>query len=439
MPKYKTYNIKFELDTWQKKFLDTKGDKHLCTGRQVGKSEICGIDAGTWALENPKKVILMIAPTERQAFALFGKTLDFLLDNAKKMIKKGKHRPTKSKISLTNGTIIWCLPTGLTGLGIRFLTVHRLYADEASRIPEPVWDAVTPMMLTTGGDSIFLSTPFGTEGYYYDCLINLKNAFNTFTRFRTDSEKVMRERVICNTWSEIQREKALEYLKGQKARMTALAYAQEFMGQPLNDLKQVFPDKLLREIMTLTRRETIQPHRDYFLGQDIAGMGRDLSTWEILDGTNKKNVEQVENITKKRTRTPERVRITVQLEERYNFKRIGVDDGGLGSGDFGYLLENQSTRRKTIALNNASRDIDRDGEKKKKLLKEDMYNNLLALMEHKQILLLSDDDIYESLRSIQFEIEGGKTKYHGRDTHIAEGLIRAAWLIRTKSLNIFIA
>lgn len=440
MPKYKSYDITFELDPWQKKFLNTKGDKHLCTGRQVGKSVICGIDAGAWAIENKDKVILMIAPTERQAFALFGKTLDFLMDNAKNMIKKGRWRPTKTKISLTNGTVIWCLPTGLTGLGVRFLTVHRLYADESSRIPLMVWDAVTPMMLTTGGDSIFLSTPFGTEGYYYDILINRDNAFSSFTRFRTDSEKVMRERKICPTWTKLQKEKALIYLEGQKARMTTLAYAQEYMGQPLNDLKQVFPDKLLREIMTQTRRNVFIPYRDYFLGQDIAGMGRDDSVWAILDGTMKKCAVQVENIIKKHFRTPDRVRLTIDLEETYQFKRIGIDDGGLGSADFDYLLTNHSTRRKTIGLNNASRDLNRDGTKKKKLLKEDMYNNLLAMMENKEIKLLNDEEIFNSLRSIQFEIEGTKTKYFssGNDSHIAEALIRAAWLIRTKSLNIYI-
>ena len=426
------------LDPWQQKFIDTKGDKMLCTGRQVGKSVVCGIDAGRYAIDNPKKVILMIAPTERQAYALFEKTLDYIYRNAKKMIKKGRHRPTKSKISLSNGTIIWCLPTGLTGLGIRFLTVHRLYADEASRIPEPVWDAVTPMMLTTGGDTILLSTPFGTDGFFYDVLINKKNAFSNYTRFRTDSLKVMKERKICETWTTFQREKAIERLEAEKARMTALAYAQEYMGQPLNDLKQVFPDELLREICTLKRPQTHLPDRDYYLGQDIAGMGRDLSTWEILDGTYPENIRQVESITKRRTRTPERVALTLELEGTYRFKKIGIDDQGIGSGDFGYLLHDPATKRKTISLNNASRDLNPDGSRKKKLLKEDMYTNLLALMEHRRIKLLKDEDIFHSLRSVQFETHNGKTRFYGRNTHIAEGLIRSAWLISTKSLNIYI-
>lgn len=429
--------MEIQLDEWQKQFLETKGDKLLCTGRQVGKSVTCGRDAGQWAIENKDKVILMIAPTERQAYALFEKTLDYIYQHEKKLIMKGRNRPTKSKITLSNGTIIWCLPTGLSGMGIRFLTVHRLYADEASRIPEAVWDAVTPMLLTTGGDTILLSTPFGTEGFYYDVLINKNGAFNSYTRFRTDSEKVMRERPICATWTEAIRDKALARLEMEKARMTKLAYAQEYMGQPLDDLKQVFPDKLLGNVMTLKRPDYVSPRAKYYLGQDIAGMGRDSSTWEILDATDRDNIRQVENIVKTLTRTPERVQTTLTLHQKYNFVRIGIDDGGMGSGDMGYLLEESSTRRITIGLNNASRPLDKDGLKQKKLLKEDMYNNLLAMMEMGKIKLLTDADIFHSLRSVQFETHDGRTNYHGNDTHIAEGLIRAAWLAREKYLNIF--
>ena len=167
-------------------------------------------------------------------------------------------------------------------------------------------------------------------------------------------------------------------------------------------------------------------------------MGADLSAWVVLDSTDKLKMEQVECITAKKTHTPERVRKTLELDRRYSFQKIGVDDGGLGSGDFGYLLENEQTRRKVVALNNSTRQLNRDGTKKKRLLKEDMYNNLLALMEHRSIQLLKDDDVYHSLRSVQFEIIKGRAFYRGDDTHIAEALIRAAWLASTKSLNIYI-
>ena len=130
--------MKIRHDPWQKEFLETEGDKILYCGRQIGKSVICAEDCGEYVKDKINQVILMIAPVERQAFALFDKTLNYLVENYPKLICKGKDKPTLTKIKLTNGCIIWCLPTGLHGLGVRFLTVHRLYEEEGSRIPNEV-------------------------------------------------------------------------------------------------------------------------------------------------------------------------------------------------------------------------------------------------------------------------------------------------------------
>ena len=75
------------LDKWQKDFLACKGDKILCTGRQVGKTEICAMDCAEYVQkpDNPHPV-LMTAPTERQAFNLFDKTLRYLLENYPKSV-----------------------------------------------------------------------------------------------------------------------------------------------------------------------------------------------------------------------------------------------------------------------------------------------------------------------------------------------------------------
>lgn len=433
------YRMNLVLDRWQLEFLETVGDKLLCTGRQVGKSVVCAIDAGNYALANPGKTVLMIAPTERQAYALFLKTLDYISGTGRKgLVLKGRNRPTKSRLKLRNGTVIYCLPTGLAGVGIRFLTVDRLYGEEASRIPEAVWDAVTPMLLTTGGDTILLSTPFGSEGFFYDVLINKGGAFDSYTRFRKDSLTVMKERKVSSSWSREQGEKAIQRIMAEKARMTELAFAQEYLGMPLQGLKQVFPDRLLENTLTLSRRGFKRPGRDYYLGQDIAGMGGDDAVWVVLDAAVRNNIEMVECLVRQGVPAPQRVDQTLRLERAYGFRRIGVDDGGLGSADFEYLLTHEATRRKTEALNNASRRLNRDGSRKKRLLKEDMYNNLLGMMEHGHIRLLKDDAIFHSLRSIQFEITGRKVSYHGSDSHIAEALIRAAWLAGKKGLNIYI-
>ena len=434
--------LRFKLDPWQKEFLDTEGDKLLCCGRQIGKSEICGIDAGEWAIENPNSNILIIAPTERQSYALFDKVLDHLFTNYRTHIKKGKDKPTKHKITLDNGTVVWCLPAGISGVGIRFLTVHRLYEDEDSRIPDDVHTAVSPMLLTTGGNRIKLSTPYGTRGEFYDVLSNKNNAYDSYTLFFAESETVIREREICKTWTEFQRKSALEHLEREKKRMSALEYAQEYLGQPLEALRQVFPDELIKTCMVLDRRLNVIKNRDYFLGVDVAGMGSDESTFEIIEIMSDGNLEHVEHHATTKTRTTETTDFIKSLNKVYDFKLEFIDSGGLGIGVCDQLRLDDDNRRKVVEINNAKRVYATDWkgmdrrEMKKKLLKEELYNNLISLMEQKKIRLLKDDDIFLSLKSVQFEILDGRVRYFGNYTHIAEGLIRAAWCTKEKGLSI---
>ena len=95
-----------------------------------------------------------------------------------------------------------------------------------------------------------------------------------------------------------------------------------------------------------------------------------------------------------------------------------------------------------MSIENARRTIEYDPEKprQKQISKEDLYSNLQVLMEQGNISLLDDPEIAASLRSVQYEYdeETGNLKIFGRYTHIAEGLIRACWCVKDKSLNLYI-
>jgi len=434
------------LDPWQMKFLDTKGDKILCCGRQVGKTEICSKDAGDYAVRNVKSVILMIAPTERQARLLFEKTLDYLLSNFPNMvIKGGKDRPTKERIALRNKTKIFCLPTGVSGITIRGRTINRLYVDEASRVPEEVWGAVTPMLLTTGGSMILLSTPFGAQGEFHRIWINKESAYDSFTRFSATSETVMENRTISATWTQKQRDKSLEMIERAKRRMSKREYAQEYLGEFLEELDKYFPDELIQNCCVLKKRDTIRKYKTYYLGVDIARMGEDESTFEIIERLPNGNLEHIENIITRKTLTTQTENKILQLEKLYNFRKIAIDagSGSLGVGIYDQLLRKEGVRTKIEAVNNAARTYDRLDKSKAKLLKEDLYDNLRGLMERGEIQLLKDDDVIESLRSIQYEYvtrsnQATRLRIFGTYTHIVEGIIRACWYAKSKQLNIWV-
>ncbi len=432
--------MELKLDKWQKEVLATKGNLCLCSGRQVGKSTVIAIKAGESAVKS-KKTIMIIAHVERQALLLFEKVLSHIYNNHKEMIKRGKDRPTKHTIKLKNGSIIHCLPTGDSGYGIRGYTIDELYADEAHFIKEDVWAAVTPMLATTGGHINLLSTPFGTGGYFYRAFTDKNLKFHTI---HVNTEEVAEKRL------EPQRTRLIEHLKAEKGRMTKLQYQQEYLGLFVGGIQRFFPDDIIDSCCTLSQPSleaglVVLPGiagGDKFQGIDIARMGGDECVLLSLERTNREKLKQFDLEILEEMMLTATARAIVHKDKNINHKKIYIDDGGMGVGVYDMLFENNQTKRKIIAINNATRvyEIDNSGkktkEKRTRLLKEDLYNNLKNLMENKNITLFDSPELRQSLRSIQYENENGVLKIYGNYSHIVEALIRAAWCMKDKTLNI---
>jgi len=416
-----------KLDKWQEQVLAAEGNICLCSGRQVGKSTVISMKAGINAVKS-KKSIMIIASVERQALLLFEKVLSYIYINHRKMICKGKNRPTKHELRLTNGSIIRCLPTGDSGYGIRGYTIDELYADEAHFIPEDVWAAVTPMLATTGGAIILLSTPFGTAGYFHRCFHDPK-----FKSFHVNTEEVAQGR------PDPQRTMMLEFLKDEKARMTKLQYQQEYLGLFVGGIMKFFPDELIAGTCVL---EQGNKKGDRFLGVDIGRMGGDET---VLVSVSRNNgvLSQFDMEIPEGQKLTDTTRLILHKDLQFDYKKIYIDDGGLGVGVYDPLFEHDQTKRKVIAINNAKRGLDKlkgaKSPRKKVLLKEDLYNNLKNLMENGKISLFDDPRIRQSLRSIQYENDDAGLKIYGNYSHITEALIRAAWCVKDKSLNIMSA
>lgn len=423
------------LDEWQKEVLKTEGNMILCSGRQVGKSTIVAVKSGEFCCKNNNVSLLIISATERQAEELFIKCLNYISQKYPNLISKGKDRPTKHLMRLKNGSVLRCLPTGIAGIGIRGFTINGLIADECAYINEDVWTSVTPMLMTTGGWQWLLSTPHGKAGYFYD-------RYNdpTFKIFHVNSEEVITNRDISANWSQAQREGALAHLERAKKTMSSRQFAQEYMGQFIDSLMSFFPDNLIKSCMNVKKGEIVEGTA--FCGIDVARLGDDQGTWEIIKKVGDRLIH-VESVVTTKTRLNETFNKTLELDRKYNFKRIYIDDGGIGVGVFDYLLEHDQTKRKVVAINNRARPLDRDETRNKKILKEDLYNNLLMLMETGRISLLEDDELIQSMKSVQYEYvttEGQLTKLRifGNYTHIVEGLIRSAWCVKEKGLNLWV-
>lgn len=417
------------MDAWQRDVLDTTTNLILMCGRQVGKSEVISKKIADYLLNNPNKHILIVSGVERQASGLYNKALRLIERDFKNELKKGKDKPLRTVLKLKNGSILRTEPVGLDGSGARQHTLSGVIIEEMQLIPEEAFAAITPMLLTTGGFIWMLGTAWATEGYVYERLSD-----PNFKVFRINSEQVAEMR------PEPSRTIMLAHLEAEKQRLSEAQYAQEYLAIPSANVRQIFPDSLIKSICTLKRPGRIT-ERDYICGLDPAGLGEDEGSISILTfNENNGNMDQVEHeITTKlyTTQTTERI---VNLNERYDFRKIYVDDGGIGFGVFSELLYNDETKFKTVALNNSARPLDYKDERSKKILGEEMIFNLLVMMEKGKIHLLDDADIRESLKSYKFEYSKDRKDLliSSNYNHPVQSIMRAAWHSQRKDLKLSI-
>lgn len=152
-------------DPWQTRLLRSDAKRILLNcSRQAGKSTMAGVVALHTALLVPGSLVLILAPSERQAKELFTKV-------AEAYRHLGHHAPADSPrklgMHLANGSRIEALP-GSERTVRSFSGVGLLLLDEASRIEDALYYAVKPMLAVSGGSLVMLSTPYGKRGVFFE-------------------------------------------------------------------------------------------------------------------------------------------------------------------------------------------------------------------------------------------------------------------------------
>jgi hypothetical protein len=415
--------VAWEWDAWQKQVLETEGNITIRSGRQVGKSEVISAKARKFALDFPGTTTLIIAASQRQSSLLFEKVRAYLDQENDVYAEK----PTLTKVVLKNGSKIYSLPAGRTGYFIRGFTIDMLIADEAAYIPETVWTAVVPMIAvsrkTRGmGWLVLLSTPFGRGGFFYDSFTD-----KDFRAFHVSSEDCCRI--------------PLDFLAKEKERMSKVEYAQEYLGEFVEDWNQFFPTDLIKKCMTFAEwdlRSDARPGAAYYLGQDLARYGGDEVANVIVELKDRR-LKAVKCLTRNRVSTITTIGETQVLDDAWNFRRIFTDSGGLGGPVLDQLQERLGKRR-VVGLDNSSKAVSVNGEEKRnKILKEDLYSNVLMLMETGRLELINDLDLLKSMKSIIFEYTNDRNiKIFGNYSHLTEALVRACWCIKDKALDLYV-
>jgi hypothetical protein len=409
------------LDPWQNDLRKSTGNVTVVSGRQCGKTAGVSILISDTALNIPNSYILIGAYVIEQAEHVFWKVKDYMFS---KYPKKIVGRPTLHFMQLKNGSKIICKAVGDTGASMRGPTVTMLVLDEAAFIPDRAWIAIEPVISVSKGRTILLSTGQCKKGFFYKSTLN-KN----ITQFHVSARDCPRH--------------TKEFLDRKESELSPVAFAQEYLGEFLDDYNRKFTDEWIKKVCTIDKLKLllITKFQKHVLGIDVGeGVGKGETTFEGFDATDKKNVFQVLNIFSGSIAGPQIERQITTLKEKYNYNRktIGFDSRGVGSGTFKYMLENNKIKNCLVALDNATRPFEAGSDSKTtKLLKEYMYDVVEEMGWRGELKCFDEGPVKQSFESIQITYKtNGERAYSGSYDHIVEGIIRAVWLAKNKTLNI---
>ena len=155
----------FEPDPWQENVLRSDRRRILLNcSRQSGKSTTTAILGLHTALFTPDGLVLMVAPSLRQARLVFDKFTGFLRTLTP---RPGLMEDNRLSVVFANGARAVALP-GSADTVRGFSSVTMLIEDEAAFVPDDLYRTIRPMLAVSGGRLVLMSTPNGRRGHFYE-------------------------------------------------------------------------------------------------------------------------------------------------------------------------------------------------------------------------------------------------------------------------------
>jgi len=247
----------FQLFPYQADLLRSQSKRIVaCWARQTGKTTAIAVKVVHFAFTNAHTTTLIVSRGLRQSMIMFG-VIEHLV-TIHPILRKSVVKSTRTSIKLRNRSQIIALPCGPDGASLRGYTAHLVVMDEAAFMPEEVIASVIfPMLATTNGTTIMLSTPWGRDHIFYRSFKN-PNYWSQHVRA-----------VECPLISK-------EFLDEQHRDVGDLRYKMEYEAEFVEDENSFFRQDLIRECVEdydlidtdqLKTEEKISG--SYFLGVDF--------------------------------------------------------------------------------------------------------------------------------------------------------------------------
>ena len=408
---------------YQAKFLDDKSKRIIaCAGRQVGKSVITAARALWFALANPKTMTLIVSSTQRQSSLMFDKILGYVESSS--LVKGSVKRSTRTMIRFSNGSEMHALPCGRYGNSLRGYTAHLIIVDEAAFVPEEViTEVVMPMLSTTDGTAILISTPYDKSHVFYRCFNSPR--WSKY-RFRTADNPLVKK----------------EFLEEQREEAGELRFRQEYEAEFVDDEDTYFPTALLRSAVHVCEGNSCEyclivsgkkePSGSLYAGYDPGGM-TDPAALVVVEKVvssgkpvfkvvmmktllaSKENGRRLSGNEAANVYTQFTVGIA-DLHQKLGFKKLVVDSTGLGSP----IVEHCRDLKLPV-----------EGVSLGRGKQEEILSNLKILLEQGKVVLPDEMELLSSLNCVVSHRNrvGGYAFDHAKGTHddLAYALALAVW------------
>ncbi len=248
----------------------------LCMGRRCGKTWVTSAKIVHFALTHPGSEILVFSASQRQADILLWNARGFLASVG--MARRGDGLNRKSVILSNGARIISLPPQANTVVGF---TPAMVVLDEAARIPDSLYHAISPMLGLHDPTLILLSTPNGRRGFFY----KEWSSTESWQRFFAPTTE-------CARYSQ-------EFLEQQRRSLPEIIFRQDYACEFLDASGAYFPEALLDRALdssldpyyTAASEPTSQVlnaypsecrTRDFFLGLDL-GQSQDYTALTVLE------------------------------------------------------------------------------------------------------------------------------------------------------------
>ncbi|MBS1705946.1 MAG: hypothetical protein JST40_08735 [Armatimonadetes bacterium] len=371
-------------DVWhphegQREFLlRTEHVKVLACGRRWGKSEACAI-AILHRLLGQERIekILLIAPTLIQSQIIFERILELLPDitEEKPIVKRGPY-PSIQLFGNVLRSRSGVIQRNLRGLGATLIVV-----DEAAFVPESViTDVALPMLATTNGDLILISTPHGRNHFWKFFMMGQSEGGKIWSKTAPSSENPNVTRA---------------FLDNQKELVSERVFLVEYEASFLEDSTQVFPDE---SVTAAIRPIVVHAEAPTRIGIDWARY-TDYTAVAVVQGTRSQaNLVALHHWTG--VGWTEQIDRVADIVAHFPEAKVTCDATGMGD----------------VALEMLRKRLDEnvvEGVVFTTRTKSDLVDGLAWMFENRALAILPHPELQKELSYYRAESKGSRTEFGG--------------------------